>query len=156
MAIAAPQPRVIADVFGHSAVRNAVLVAGGAAFVGLSAQIAFYLPWNPAVPVTLQTFAVVLAAVYVSLFTAVLVGVAGVVGLAFWCVTRMPEQPPRSVEAQVALLEQAWDQEVPASQQAMVAAYLADPEAAVAALVGSRTSVSPEAARRFLAARVTG
>jgi biotin transport system substrate-specific component len=62
MAIAAPQPRVIADVFGHSAVRNAVLVAGGAAFVGLSAQIAFYLPWNPAVPVTLQTFAVVLAA----------------------------------------------------------------------------------------------
>ena len=100
--------------------------------------------------------AVVLAAVYVSLFTAVLVGVAGVVGLAFWCVTRMPEQPQRSVEAQVALLEQAWDQEVPASQQAMVAAYLADPEAAVAALVGSRTSVSPEAARRFLAARVTG
>jgi hypothetical protein len=100
--------------------------------------------------------AVVLAAVYVSLFTAVLVGVAGVVALAFWCVTRMPEQPPRSVEAQVALLEQVWDQEVPASQQAMVAAYLADPEGAVAALVGSRTSVSPEAARQFLAARVTG
>ena len=42
--------------------RQAVLIAGGAAFVGLSAQIAFYLPWNPAVPVTLQTFAVVLAA----------------------------------------------------------------------------------------------
>ncbi len=62
MAIAAPQPRVIADVFGRSAVRNVVLVAGGAAFVGLSAQIAFYLPWNSAVPVTLQTFAVVLAA----------------------------------------------------------------------------------------------
>ena len=62
MAIAAPQPRVLADVFGRSAVRNAVLVAGGAAFVGLSAQIAFYLPWNPAVPVTLQTFAVILAA----------------------------------------------------------------------------------------------
>lgn len=62
MAIAAPQPRVIADVLGRSWVRQAVLVAGGAAFVGLSAQIAFYLPWNPAVPVTLQTFAVVLAA----------------------------------------------------------------------------------------------
>ncbi|MDO8308402.1 MAG: biotin transporter BioY [Actinomycetota bacterium] len=62
MAIAAPQPRVLADVFGRTAVRNAVLVAGGAAFVGLSAQIAFFLPWNPAVPLTLQTFAVVLSA----------------------------------------------------------------------------------------------
>lgn len=62
MAIAAPQPRVLADVFAGSLVRNAVLVLGGAAFVGLAAQIAFYLPWNPAVPLTLQTFAVVLAA----------------------------------------------------------------------------------------------
>lgn len=62
MAIAAPQPRVLADVFGRTAVRNAVLVAGGAAFVGLSAQVAFFLPWNPAVPLTLQTFAVVLSA----------------------------------------------------------------------------------------------
>ncbi len=62
MAIAAPQPRVLADVVAQTWVRNLVLVAGGAAFVGLSAQIAFYLPWNPAVPVTLQTFAVILAA----------------------------------------------------------------------------------------------
>ena len=62
MAIAAPQPRVLADVFAQSWVRNLVLVVGGAAFVGLSAQIFFYLPWNPAVPVTLQTFAVVLTA----------------------------------------------------------------------------------------------
>jgi hypothetical protein len=99
---------------------------------------------------------VVLAAVYVSLFTAVLLAVAGVIGLAFWSVTQMPAQPPRSVEAQVQLLEQAWDQEVPASQRAMVEAYLDDPELAVAALVGSRTSVSPEAARQFLASRVTG
>jgi biotin transport system substrate-specific component len=38
------------------------LIGGGAAFVGLSAQIAFYLPWNLTVPVTLQTFAVVLVA----------------------------------------------------------------------------------------------
>lgn len=100
--------------------------------------------------------AVTLAAVYVSLFLAVLVGVAGMVAIAFWCVTKMPEQPPRSVEAQVRILEEVWDQEVPASQQAMVEAYLADPEAAVAALVGGRTSVSPEAARQFLASRVTG
>ncbi len=62
MTITAPQPRVIGDVFGRTGVRNAILVAGGAAFVGLSAQIAFYLPWNPTIPVTLQTFAVVLAA----------------------------------------------------------------------------------------------
>jgi len=62
MAIAAPQPRVLADVFAGSLARNAVLVLGGALFVGLAAQIAFFLPWNPAVPVTLQTFAVVLAA----------------------------------------------------------------------------------------------
>ncbi len=62
MAIAAPQPRVLADVVGRSWVRQVALVVGGAAFVGLSAQIAFYLPWNPAVPITLQTFAVVLSA----------------------------------------------------------------------------------------------
>jgi biotin transport system substrate-specific component len=62
MAIAAPQPRVLADVFAQTWVRNLVLVVGGAAFVGLSAQIYFYLPWNPTVPVTLQTFAVVLSA----------------------------------------------------------------------------------------------
>lgn len=62
MAIAAPQPRVLADAFARSWVRSAILVVSGAAFVGLSAQVAFYLPWNPAVPVTLQTFAVVLTA----------------------------------------------------------------------------------------------
>ena len=99
---------------------------------------------------------VVLAVVYVSLFTAVLLAVAGVIGLAFWCVTRMPEHPPRTVDAQIEILEQVWAQEVPASQQAMVQAYLADPEGAVAALVGNRISISPEAARQFLATRVTG
>jgi len=82
--------------------------------------------------------------------------VAGVVCVAYWSVTKMPEQPTRSVEEQIAMLEQVWDQEVPASQQAMVEAYLADPEAAVAALVGNRTSISPEAARQFMATRVTG
>ena len=62
MALAAPQPRVLADVVGRTWIRQLALVVGGAAFVGLSAQIAFYLPWNPAVPVTLQTFAVILTA----------------------------------------------------------------------------------------------
>ncbi len=36
MAIAAPQPRVLADVVAQTWVRNLVLVVGGAAFVGLS------------------------------------------------------------------------------------------------------------------------
>jgi len=62
MALASPQPRVLADLVPHTWLRQAVLVAGGATFVGLAAQISFYLPWNPAVPLTLQTFAVVLAA----------------------------------------------------------------------------------------------
>lgn len=100
--------------------------------------------------------AVVLAAVYVSIFTGVLVLVVGAVLLAYWSVRQMPDQPPRTVAEQVALLEQVWDQEVPASQREMVEAYLADPEGAVAALVGNRTSISPEAARQFLASRVIG
>ncbi|PHX61001.1 MAG: biotin transporter BioY [Actinobacteria bacterium] len=62
MALTAPQPRVLADVVGRTWIRQLALVGGGAAFVGLSAQIAFYLPWNPAVPLTLQTFAVILTA----------------------------------------------------------------------------------------------
>ena len=62
MAITAPAPRVLADLVPSAIVRNVVLVVAGAAFVAASAQIAFYLPWNPVVPLTLQTFAVVLAA----------------------------------------------------------------------------------------------
>jgi len=85
MAIAAPQPRVLADVFAQSWVRNLVLVVGGAAFVGLSAQIYFYLPWNPAVPVTLQTFAVVLSAAVLGsvrgMLAMTLYALLGVIGL---------------------------------------------------------------------------
>jgi len=62
MAITSPAPRVLADLIPSTVVRNVALVVGGAAFIGVSAQIAFYLPWNPAVPLTLQTFAVVLGA----------------------------------------------------------------------------------------------
>jgi biotin transport system substrate-specific component len=61
MALAAPAPRVLADVVARSWVRNVVLVLGGAAFVGLSAQVAIPLPFTP-VPLTLQTFAVLLTA----------------------------------------------------------------------------------------------
>lgn len=61
MALASPAPRVLADVVTRSWVRNIALVIAGAAFVGVSAQIAIPLPFTP-VPLTLQTFAVLLAA----------------------------------------------------------------------------------------------
>jgi biotin transport system substrate-specific component len=61
MALAAPQPRVLADTVPTAWVRNIVLVVGAAAFVAVCAQIAIPLPFTP-VPLTLQTFAVVLSA----------------------------------------------------------------------------------------------
>lgn len=61
MAIASPQPRVLADAVPVAWVRNVVLVVGAAAFVAVCAQIAIPLPFTP-VPLTLQTFAVVLSA----------------------------------------------------------------------------------------------
>lgn len=54
-------PAVLADAFPRSTARNAILVIGGAAFVGLAAQVAIPLPFTP-VPVTGQTFAVLLTA----------------------------------------------------------------------------------------------
>jgi biotin transport system substrate-specific component len=46
MSLATPAPGVIADVVGRSAVRNAVLVVAGAAFVGLAAQVSIPLPFT--------------------------------------------------------------------------------------------------------------
>ena len=84
MAIAAPQPRVLADVVPHTWVRQLVLIVGGAAFVGLSAQIAIPLPWTP-VPLTLQTFAVLLTGAALGSLRGVLAmtlyAIAGVVGI---------------------------------------------------------------------------
>lgn len=60
MSVAAPT--VLADAAfprASAAVRNTALVLGGAAFVGIAAQIAIPLPFTP-VPVTGQTFAVLL------------------------------------------------------------------------------------------------
>jgi len=85
MALATPAPRVLADVVTQTWVRNVALIVGGAAFVGISAQIAFYLPWNPAVPLTLQTFAVVLTGAALGSARGVLAmlvyAVAGVIGV---------------------------------------------------------------------------
>lgn len=84
MAIAAPQPRVLADVFPSTLVRNLVLIAGGAAFVGLAAQVAVPLPFTP-VPLTLQTFAVLLTAAALGSMRGVLAmlvyAVAGIAGV---------------------------------------------------------------------------
>lgn len=59
MAYATPAPRVLADFASRTAVTQIALVLGGAAFVGLSAQIVIPLGFTP-VPLTLQTFAVLL------------------------------------------------------------------------------------------------
>ena len=48
-------PLVLADVVPGARVKDAVLVVGGAAFVGLLAQLSFPLAGTP-VPVTMQTF----------------------------------------------------------------------------------------------------
>lgn len=60
MALATPAPRVLADVVAGTWARQVALVVGGAAFVGIAAQIFIPLPFTP-VPLTLQTFAVLLA-----------------------------------------------------------------------------------------------
>lgn len=52
-------PRTLADLLPGGLVRNLVLVVGGSAFVGLTAQVAIPLPFTP-VPLTLQTFSVLL------------------------------------------------------------------------------------------------
>lgn len=54
-----PAPRVLGDVIPGGVVRDAVLVVGGAALTALAAQVSIPLPFTP-VPVTLQTFAVLL------------------------------------------------------------------------------------------------
>ncbi|WAU79648.1 biotin transporter BioY [Streptomyces sp. Qhu-G9] len=59
-AVAPAHPRqVLADLLPASRVRDVALVAGGAALVGLAAQLAVPVPGSP-VPVTGQTFAALL------------------------------------------------------------------------------------------------
>jgi biotin transport system substrate-specific component len=58
-AVAVP-PKVLADLVPRVRARDAALVVGAVALTALCAQISFYLPGNP-VPVTLQTFAVLLS-----------------------------------------------------------------------------------------------
>jgi biotin transport system substrate-specific component len=75
---------VIADAIPRTAVRNVVLVVAGAGLIGLCAQLYVYLPGNP-VPITGQTFAVLLVAAGLGLARGVsatiLYAVAGLVGV---------------------------------------------------------------------------
>lgn len=84
MAFAAPAPRVLADFAARNAITQVALVLGGAAFVAVAAQIAIPLPFTP-VPLTLQTFAVLLTGAALGSLRGVLamtvyalVGMAGV------------------------------------------------------------------------------
>jgi biotin transport system substrate-specific component len=57
--LAAPQPKVLADVVSDTRVRDAALVLGAALLTAACAQISIPIPGSP-VPVTGQTFAVLL------------------------------------------------------------------------------------------------
>jgi biotin transport system substrate-specific component len=61
MTVITARRNVLADLVPGGLARDLALVAGSAAFVGLSAQVAIPLPFTP-VPVSLQTFAVLLSA----------------------------------------------------------------------------------------------
>lgn len=84
MSMTLPAPRVLGDVIPGGVVRDVALVLGGSILTGLAAQVSIPLPFTP-VPLTLQTFAVLL--VGASLGTArgvlsmVLYLAAGVVGV---------------------------------------------------------------------------
>jgi biotin transport system substrate-specific component len=54
------RPRVLADLLPGALLRDVLLIVGAAAFTGLCAQVSIPLPFTP-VPITLQTFAVLLA-----------------------------------------------------------------------------------------------
>lgn len=57
--ITSVSPRTLADAIPGGLVRNVALIGGGAGLIGLTAQIAFHLPFTP-VPLTLQTLSVLL------------------------------------------------------------------------------------------------
>jgi len=59
-ATAAPRPRVLADLLPGALLRDVLLVIGAAALTGVAAQISIPLPFTP-VPITMQTFAVLLS-----------------------------------------------------------------------------------------------
>jgi biotin transport system substrate-specific component len=80
MSIAAPA--VLADAIPRSTARNVILVIAGACSVGLSAQISIPL-WFTPVPLTGQTFAVLLAAASLGMWRSMAsMGLYAIAGLA--------------------------------------------------------------------------
>jgi len=82
--ITSVSPRTLADVIPGGVARSVALVVGGAAFVGLTAQVIVPLPFSP-VPLSLQTFSVLLVGAVLgsrrgvaSMALYLLAGVAGV------------------------------------------------------------------------------
>ncbi|GAA1426711.1 biotin transporter BioY [Microlunatus lacustris] len=82
--ITSVSPRTLADVIPGGLARSVALVVGGAAFVGLTAQVFVPLPFSP-VPLSLQTFSVLLVGAVLgsrrgvaSMALYLLAGVAGV------------------------------------------------------------------------------
>lgn len=82
--ITSVSPRTLADAIPGGVARSVALVAGGAALVGLSAQVVVPLPFTP-VPLSLQTFSVLLVGAVLgsrrgaaSMGLYLLAGVAGV------------------------------------------------------------------------------
>ena len=59
-ALAPARPRVLADLLPGALLRDVLLLVAAAALTGLCAQVAIPLPFTP-VPITLQTFAVLLS-----------------------------------------------------------------------------------------------
>ena len=59
-AAATARPRVLADLLPGALLRDVLLVIGAAALTGVAAQVSIPLPFTP-VPITLQTFTVLLA-----------------------------------------------------------------------------------------------
>jgi biotin transport system substrate-specific component len=87
MAMTAPAPRVLADALSPSRSQDLLLVVGGAAFVGASAQLAVPLPYSP-VPVTAQTFAVLLTGAALGpargVLSMLLYALAGLIGVPWY------------------------------------------------------------------------
>jgi biotin transport system substrate-specific component len=82
--ITSVSPRTLADVIPGGIARSIALVVGGAAFVGLTAQVFVPLPFSP-VPLSLQTFSVLLVGAVLgsrrgvaSMALYLLAGIAGV------------------------------------------------------------------------------
>ncbi|MGH8988495.1 MAG: biotin transporter BioY [Acidimicrobiales bacterium] len=78
------KPLVLADLVPGTLVRDALMVIGGACFVGLLAQVSFHLSFTP-VPITGQTFGVLLCGAALGsrrgAAAMALYAVAGVVGV---------------------------------------------------------------------------